>query len=97
MHELRGVGRNMQDHSVARVAYRVEAAETANERSRGLPLAGEVIRWLFTDKGMPTDSPSIVAASKILKEAATLDVGVTFAPRSFTGQNGRIGVIPALG
>jgi hypothetical protein len=39
--ELRGVGKNMQDHYLARVSYGVEGAETANERSRGLRLAGE--------------------------------------------------------
>src|SRR5438105_15361272 len=61
-HELRGVGKNMQDHYVARVSYPVVGAQTANERSRGLPLAGEVMRWLFTGKGMLTYSPSIVAA-----------------------------------
>ena len=44
VHQLRGVGRNMQDHYVARVSYPVVGAQTANERSRGLPLAGEVMR-----------------------------------------------------
>src|SRR4029077_9535252 len=46
VHESRGVGRNMQDHYTARVSYPVVGAQTANERSRGLPLAGEVVRWL---------------------------------------------------
>jgi hypothetical protein len=31
-------------------------------------LAGEVMRWLFTGKGMLTYSPSIVAASVVLEE-----------------------------
>ncbi|MGC1890058.1 MAG: hypothetical protein WA709_28875 [Stellaceae bacterium] len=40
-----------------------------NERSRGLALAGEVMRWLFTGKGMLTYSPSILAASvNVLEE-----------------------------
>ena len=51
-HELRGVGKNMQDHYAARVSYPVVGAQTANERSRGLPLAGEVMRWLLTGKGI---------------------------------------------
>jgi choline dehydrogenase len=84
VHELRGVGRNMPDHYVARVSYPVVGAQTANERSRGLPLAGEVMRWLFTGKGMLTYNPSIVAASvKVLEDAATPDMQVTFAPSSF--------------
>ena len=90
VHELRGVGKNMQDHYVARVSYPVVGAQTANERSRGLPLAGEVMRWLFTGKGMLTYSPSIVAASvKVLEELATPDVQVTFAPGSFKGRPDR--------
>ena len=91
-HELRGVGKNMQDHYVARVSYPVVGAQTANERSRGLPLAGEVLRWLVTGKGMLTYSPSIVAASvKVLEESATPDMQVTFAPGSF--KNGQIGAL----
>jgi choline dehydrogenase len=90
VHELRGVGKNMQDHYVARVSHPVVGAQTANERSRGLPLAGEVMRWLFTAKGMLTYSPSIVAASvKVLEESATPDVQCTFAAGSF--KNGQIG------
>src|SRR6266480_4915636 len=90
VHALPGVGKNMQDHYTARVSYPVVGAQTANERSRGLPLAGEVMRWLFTGKGMLTYSPSIIAASvKVLDESATPDVQVTFAPGSF--KNGQIG------
>ena len=44
VHALPGVGTNMQDHYTARISYPVVGAQTANERSRGLPLAGEVMR-----------------------------------------------------
>ena len=92
VHALPGVGRNMQDHYTARVSYPVVGAQTANERSRGLPLAGEVLRWLVSGKGMLTYSPSLVAASvKVLEESATPDVQVTFAPGSFKG--GQIGAL----
>jgi choline dehydrogenase len=98
VHELRGVGKNMQDHYVARVSYPVVGAKTANEKSRGLPLAGEVIRWLATGKGMMTYSPSLVAASvKVLPESATPDMQVTFAPGSFKdGQMGALEESPGL-
>src|SRR5215472_5154660 len=90
VHELRGVGKNMQDHYQARVSYPVVGAQTANEKSRGLPLVGEVVRWLVTGKGMLTYSPSLVAASvKVLEESATPDMQITFAPGSFKG--GQIG------
>jgi hypothetical protein len=34
-----------------RVSYPVVGAQPANERSRGLPLAGEVVRRVLTGKG----------------------------------------------
>jgi choline dehydrogenase len=98
VHALPGVGRNMQDHYTARVSYPVVGAQTANERSRGLRLAGEVVRWLITGKGILTYSPSIVAASvKVLEESATPDVQVTVAPGSFKGgQIGELEETPGL-
>jgi choline dehydrogenase len=98
LHALPGVGKNMQDHYTARVSYPVVGVQTANERSRGLPLAGEVLRWLITGTGMLTYSPSIVAASiKVLEESATPDVQVTFAPGSFKGgQIGELDEAPGL-
>src|SRR5467141_1203061 len=98
VHALPGVGKNMQDHYTARVSYPVVGAQTANERSRGLPLAGEVMRWLITGKGMLSYSPSLVAASiKVLEESATPDVQVTFAPGSFKGgQIGELDETPGL-
>ena len=42
---------------MSRVSYPVIGAQTANERSRGLPLAGEVMRWLFDGEGTLTHSP----------------------------------------
>jgi choline dehydrogenase len=69
-----------------RVSYPMVGAQTVNELSRGLPLAGEVMRWLITGQGMLAYSPSIVAASiKMLEESATPDMQCTFAPGSFKG------------
>ena len=80
----------MQDHYAAPVSYPVVGAQTANERSRGLPLAGEVMRWLLTGKVMLTYSPSIVAASvKVLEKSATPHVQVTFAPGQLQGRPDR--------
>jgi choline dehydrogenase len=98
VHELRGVGRNMQDHYVARVSYPVSGMATANEKSYGLPFAMEVMRWVFTGKGMLSYSPSLVAASvKVLETSATPDMQVTFAPGSFKdGQIGELERTPGL-
>src|SRR5437763_7629750 len=98
VHELTGVGKNMQDHYVVRVTYPIHGLTTINERARGLPLAGEVLRYLVTGKGMLTYSASLVAASvKILEESATPDVQISFAPGSFKdGQIGQLEEAPGL-
>jgi choline dehydrogenase len=95
---LAGVGRNMQDHYVVRVTYPIHGLPTANERARGLPLAGEVLRYLMTGKGILTYSASLIAASvKILEESATPDVQISFAPGSFKdGQIGQLEDRPGL-
>ena len=95
---LPGVGRNMQDHYVVRMTYPIHGMATANEKARGLPLAGEVLRYVFTGKGMLTYSASLIAAScKILPESATPDVQISFAPGSFKdGQIGQLEEDPGL-
>jgi choline dehydrogenase len=92
VHELPGVGRNLQDHYIARLSFLVKGASTVNERSRGLPLASEILRYLATGKGMLTYSASLAAASvKVLEESATPDVQCSIAPGSF--KDGQIGVL----
>ncbi|HTV89739.1 MAG TPA: GMC family oxidoreductase N-terminal domain-containing protein [Stellaceae bacterium] len=98
VHGLAGVGKNMQDHYVVRVTYPIHGMATANERARGLPLAGEVLRYLASGKGILTYSASLIAASvKILPESATPDVQISFAPGSFKdGQIGQLEAEPGL-
>ena len=43
-HALPGVGKNFQDHYIARMSCEVAGIETLNERGRGLCFAGEVLR-----------------------------------------------------
>jgi choline dehydrogenase len=97
-HALPGVGQNLQDHYVTRITYPVRGAATVNERSRGLALAGEILRYLATGKGMLTYSASLAAASvKVLDESATPDVQCVFAPGSFkAGQIGELDDFPGL-
>ena len=97
-HALPGVGQNLQDHYIARISYLVTGAWTVNERSRGLPLAAEVLRYLVTGKGMLTYSASLAAASiKVLEESATPDVQCSIAPGSFKdGQIGELDDFPAI-
>ena len=79
-----GVGKNFQDHYLARIAARVIGTQTLNEKSRGLPFMGEVMRYVFRGQGMLTYAASLVAASvKVLEESATPDVQAIFAPGSY--------------
>jgi hypothetical protein len=72
-HDLPGVGQTLHDHDIARISYPVQGMATVNERSRGIPLAAEVLRYLVTGKGMLTYSASLAAASvKVLEESASL-------------------------
>ena len=97
-HALPGVGQNLQDHYVVRMTYPVKDLPTANERSRGLPLAGQVLRYLVKGDGILSYSASLVAASvKVLDESATPDVQCSFAPGSFKeGQIGEMDEFPGL-
>jgi choline dehydrogenase len=97
-HALPGVGQNLQDHYIVRMTHTVEGMPTANERSRGLPLAAEVLRYLVKGDGILSYSASLVAASvKVLEESATPDVQCSFAPGSFKeGQIGEMDDFPGL-
>ena len=84
LHALPGVGKNFQDHYIARVACSVIGAKTLNEKARGLPFASELMRYVFTGTGMLTYASSLVCASiKVLPESATPDVQCLFSPGSF--------------
>ncbi len=81
---LPGVGKNLQDHFLARVTCEVQGIPTLNEKSRGLPFAGEILRYVFSGTGMLTYAASLVCASvRVLPESATPDVQILFANGSF--------------
>jgi choline dehydrogenase len=81
---LPGVGKNFQDHYIARMSCEVRGIETLNERGRGLSFANELLRYVTTGAGMLTYSASLCAASvKVLEESATPDVQCVFAPASY--------------
>jgi choline dehydrogenase len=83
-HALPGVGKNLQDHFLARVTAEVTGIPTANEKSRGMPFVGELMRYVFSGTGLLTYAASLVAASvKVLEESATPDVQILLANASF--------------
>nr|WP_244626899.1 GMC family oxidoreductase N-terminal domain-containing protein [Microvirga tunisiensis] len=50
----RSVGRNLRDHFLMTVVQRVQGIATLNERSRGLTLVKEVLKYAFLGEGMLT-------------------------------------------
>jgi choline dehydrogenase len=97
-HALPGVGQNLQDHYIVRINHPVSGMPTVNERSRGVALASEIVRYLVTGKGVLTYSASLAAASvKVLEESATPDVQCSIAPGSFKdGQIGKLDDFPGI-
>ena len=92
VHDLPGVGENLQDHYVARFCCRAKGIETFNERARGLRLGWEVLRYAFTRTGLLTTAPGNVSASlKVMPGVATPDVQFAFAPASYV--EGQLGVL----
>lgn len=86
---LRGVGRNLQDHYVTRLSFRLKDIATANERSRGTALAKEVAKYLVSSEGILTYSAAVVGAFASTGLAPRPDVQYVVAPGSFKA--GRIG------
>lgn len=54
VHDLKGVGENYRDHYAARIAWRLNAANTLNSQTRGLFLAKEAIKYMLTRRGILT-------------------------------------------
>jgi choline dehydrogenase len=50
-HELKGVGENYGDHFAPRMNWRVKLPITLNERTRGINLVKEVVRYYTTGRG----------------------------------------------
>ena len=81
-HALPGVGENLRDHYAPRFVARVKNAETINEKSHGLKLAGEVLKYAITRKGILSLNPTLVyvllevrRAGRQLRPAAHLHAG----------------------
>jgi choline dehydrogenase len=90
VHALPGVGRNFRDHYAARVSALVKGAGSLNERSHGLRLVGEVIRYALTRKGLLAASPSHAGGYfRTRPGLETPDMQLYFAPASYpTGRYG---------
>ncbi|MBT3930929.1 MAG: choline dehydrogenase [Rhodospirillaceae bacterium] len=84
VHALGGVGENLSDHFGIRLAAQLQGVKTINERTRGLPLAIEAIKYGLARKGVLAQSPGIaVALCKSRPALEQPDLQVIFAPASY--------------
>ncbi len=83
-HHLPGVGENLRDHYAPRFNGRVKNTETINERSKGIKLVGEVIKYLIGAKSIINLSPSMVYGFWHTNPAIqSNDVQFIFTPASY--------------
>lgn len=84
VHDLRGVGANLQDHYVARISHRVRNQLSINELSRGPHLVREVARFFTTGRGALTfgvTSAQVFCRSS--PEKSSPDLQLLFTPASY--------------
>lgn len=86
---LSGVGKNLQDHYVTRLCFRIKGIATANERAHGAALAKEVAKYVVSGDGILTYSAAVIGAFASTGLVDRPDVQFVVAPGSF--KEGRIG------
>ena len=96
--DVPGVGEGLQDHYGVRVAARVKAQSTLNERARGLKLGYEIAKWAVTGKGLIAFSPAHAAAFiRSEPHLETPDLQFVFTPASYTdGMIGQLQTFPGM-
>jgi len=83
-HALAGVGENLRDHYAPRFVARVKNAVTINERSRGLRLVGELLKYAASRKGILALNPTLIYVFWKSDEAVdNYDLQFTFTPASY--------------
>ena len=91
VHDLPGVGENLQDHYIIRMQWKATQRVTFNELSRGLPLMREVARYALFRKGLLTlPAASVVAFVRTRPELESPDVQYHITPASFADPVKRI-------
>ena len=83
-HALMGVGENYRDHYASRMSWRVKLPITLNEKTRGLNLVKELVKYFATRRGMLTYTAGICFGFvKSRPELAEPDIQYHFAHASY--------------
>lgn len=97
--DLPGVGRNLSDHFAARIVMRArDNVRTINSLARGLPLAGEIVKWMA---GRPSIvsmcSMAVYMFGKVSPSSEYNDYAVTFTPASLkAGATRKLDAFPGV-
>jgi choline dehydrogenase len=84
LHDLPGVGANLNDHYVVRISHRVQGAVSINQLARGLRLAREVARWATIGDGALTFGvTSAMVFCRSREGLASPDLQLLFTPASY--------------
>ena len=96
-HHLPGVGRNLQDHYMGSLTYRVRDLETINEATRGWRLVREVLRYGLSRRGLLAMSASHVNAFlPTLASPQHPDIQFHVMPATFNFSTGQTERLPGL-
>jgi choline dehydrogenase len=84
VHDLPGVGANLQDHYVVRVSHRVKGAISINQLARGVRLAGQAARFFLLGNGALTFGVTAAQVFTRSREGlASPDLQLLFTPASY--------------
>jgi len=90
VHASPGVGENLVDHYAVRIAARVRGTGTLNERSHGVRLGFEVLKYLATRRGLLASPVAhAYAFLPLVEDSPRADLQLLFTPASY--EAGKVG------
>ncbi|MCK5778126.1 MAG: GMC family oxidoreductase N-terminal domain-containing protein [Rhodospirillales bacterium] len=91
VHDLKGVGENLQDHYISRLSWRLRGLDSLNQSTRGLKLMMEVLRFFTQRKGALTMPAGIIAGFvKSRPELKDPDIQYHIAHATFANPHKRV-------
>ncbi len=85
---LEGVGKNLRDHYNIRLTGRVKNISTINEKSRGIPLIKEILKYIWNGNSILSLGPTLVYCFWHSNEnIKNHDLQMTFTPASYPEGN----------
>lgn len=92
VHDLPGVGENLQDHYIARLSWRLaDGVSSINQLTRGVRLVGEVLKYAFKREGALAQAAGIIGGFvKSRPELEDADIQFHMAHATFRDPHKRI-------